>query len=69
MQLRFYLSRNEWFAMFCTEDEVNEDRRQGLRHVFVSRFLLISRLQRLNLERIHLPGPLAQAPTFRALGA
>lgn len=34
-------------ALYIFEDEVKEDRRQGLRPVFLSRFLSISRLQRL----------------------
>ncbi len=69
MQFRFDLSRDEWFSMLCAEDEVNEDRRQGLRHVFslVSLNFALSAL--LLLVRILVPGPLAQAITFRALGA
>jgi hypothetical protein len=51
------------------EDQVNEDRRQGLRHVFGSRLLIISRFQRLSSPDDNNPGPLAQAIAFRAFGA
>jgi hypothetical protein len=39
MHFRFYLCCNEWFPVLRTKDEVNEDRRQGLRHVFSLAFV------------------------------
>jgi hypothetical protein len=64
MQLRFYLSRNERLAMFCTEDEVNEVRRQGLRHVFVLAFFLFRAFSALIWKEYTFLGRLAQAHTF-----
>ena len=69
MQLRFYLSRNERLAMFCTEDEVNEDRRQGLRHVFVLAFFLFRAFSALMWKEYTFLGRLAQASAVRAFGA
>ena len=55
--------------MLGAEDEVNEDRRQGLRHVFSLALFVIARFQRSGSRGYTRPGPLAQALTFSAVGA
>jgi len=42
---------DEGLAIFCTEDQMNKDRRQRLGHVWVPHFRLISRFQRLKTWR------------------
>jgi len=67
MEFHFNLRRNERFAVFGAENEVDEDRRQGLRHVLVS--LSLFRAFSAFGRTYDSPGPLAQAITFRAFGA
>ena len=69
VQFSFNLRADVWLSILCAEDEMNEDGRQGLRHVFGLAFFLFALSALLVLVRYTFLGPLAQAITFRAFGA